>query len=322
KPSNPGFVETPTRRSTRSRKSVAPGSVTPDSDSHEEHSNGSISSNGHANHVANGHANGSAKANGLMDGDEKTAKAPNKAVAQEDPRVDASGEFEFGGPLGVTALMIGFPALMYYMWIGATYYDGLPPMRSPGQSWSGFVQELGHLAYTGAFPTAKAWAIYWIFGIFQMVLYMYMPGVYTKGKPLAHLGGEKLDYYCNAFTTFYLNIAIALVLHITGLFKLYTLLDEFGPLMSVAIVSGFAVSIGAYFSAIYRGAEHRMSGYFLYDFFMGAELNPRLFYWLDFKMFFEVRLPWFILFFTTLGACARQYEQYGYVSGELCFLLM
>jgi len=65
-----------------------------------------------------------------------------------------------------------------------------------------------------------------------------------------------------------------------------------------------------------------MSGYFLYDFFMGAELNPRLFYWLDFKMFFEVRLPWFILFFTTLGACARQYEQYGYVSGELCFLLM
>ena len=39
-------------------------------------------------------------------------------------------------------------------------------------------------------------------------------------------------------------------------------------------------------------------------------------------MFFEVRLPWFILFFVSLGAAARQYEQYGYVSGEVGFLLM
>ena len=28
-------------------------------------------------------------------------------------------EYEFGGPIGVTAMMLGFPALMYYMWICA-----------------------------------------------------------------------------------------------------------------------------------------------------------------------------------------------------------
>jgi len=123
-------------------------------------------------------------------------------------------------------------------------------------------------------------------------------------------------------SSFYLSIGIAFALHFTGLFPLYTLIDEFGPIMSVAIISGFGISIVAYASAIYRGAEHRMTGYFLYDFFMGAELNPRMFGWLDFKMFFEVRIPWFILFFVTLGACARQYEQLGYVSGELCFMLM
>ncbi|KAH9829515.1 sterol reductase/lamin B receptor [Teratosphaeria destructans] len=55
---------------------------------------------------------------------------------------------------------------------------------------------------------------------------------------------------------------------------------------------------------------------------MGAELNPRLFGWLDFKMFYEVRVPWFILFLTTASAAARQYEQYGYVTGEVLFLLM
>ena len=65
-----------------------------------------------------------------------------------------------------------------------------------------------------------------------------------------------------------------------------------------------------------------MTGYHVYDFFMGAELNPRMFGILDFKMFFEVRLPWYILLFVTLGAAARQYEVYGYVSGEVGFLLM
>ena len=113
-----------------------------------------------------------------------------------------------------------------------------------------------------------------------------------------------------------------MVLHVTGIFKLYTVIDEFGPLLSVAILSGFLVSFIAYFSALARGAQHRMSGYPIYDFFMGAELNPRMFGVLDFKMFFEVRLPWYILFFISMGAAARQYEQYGYVSGEVGFLLL
>jgi Ergosterol biosynthesis ERG4/ERG24 family len=32
--------------------------------------------------------------------------------------------YEFGGPLGVTAMMIGFPILMYYLWICLWFYDG------------------------------------------------------------------------------------------------------------------------------------------------------------------------------------------------------
>lgn len=49
-----------------------------------------------------------------------------------DPKVDYSGHFEFGGSLGVLSMMIGFPMLMYYMWIGATYYNGkfLAPRRT------------------------------------------------------------------------------------------------------------------------------------------------------------------------------------------------
>ena len=37
---------------------------------------------------------------------------------------DISSRYEFGGPWGVTAMMIGFPILMYYLWICLWFYDG------------------------------------------------------------------------------------------------------------------------------------------------------------------------------------------------------
>lgn len=238
------------------------------------------------------------------------------------PKVDEQPRYEFGGSWGVSAMMILFPVLMWYMWIGATYYDGKLPTRETGQSYGDFFKHLGNLVYTGAFPHARAWTIYWTFFIVQGAMYCLMPGIWTKGKPLAHLGGKQLDYYCSAVASWYATIIGAFVLHFTGTFKLYTIIDEFGPIMSVAIISGFIVSIVAYFSALHRGAEHRMTGSPIYDFFMGAELNPRMFGILDFKMFFEVRLPWFILFLLSLGTAARQYETLGYVSGEVGFVLL
>lgn len=81
-----------------------------------------------------------------------------------------SDEFEFGGSFGAAALMVGFPLLMWYMWIGATYYDGHFPTPDAGQSWGDFARHLAHLVYKGAYPTAKAWAVYWIFFIFEALM--------------------------------------------------------------------------------------------------------------------------------------------------------
>jgi delta24(24(1))-sterol reductase len=219
------------------------------------------------------------------------------------------------------AMMTLFPALMYYMWIGATFYDGKFPTRTEGQSYADFFGHMWYLVKTEAYPNNRAWQIYWFFGIMQMVFYMYMPGVYRKGKALPHLGGKQLDYYCSAMWSFYATIAIMLALHFTGIFKLYALIDEFGHIMSVAILSGCLCATIAYVSARIRGATVRMTGNPIVDFFLGSELNPRLFGIIDFKMFLEVRIPWFILFFLSLGTCLKQLEQYGYVSMEAIFLL-
>lgn len=243
-------------------------------------------------------------------------------IEGQDPKIDYSGELEFGGSYGTLSMMVLFPVLMWYMWIGATYYDGKFPSRTPGQTWASFASQLVNYVYVGAFPHAKAWFWYWSYLIFQGACYCLLPGVWGWGKPLPHEGGKQLKYYCNAYVTLYFTFAIMAVLHFSGIWPLYTAIDEFGSLLSVAILSGFLVSFAAYFSALYRGKEHRMTGYPIYDFFMGAELNPRMFGILDFKMFFEVRMPWYILLILSLGAAARQWERYGYVSGEVWFLIM
>jgi delta24(24(1))-sterol reductase len=285
------------------------------------HANGHT--NGHANGVANGYTNGSA--NGVANGNGKLQISKAEQVhmnIMDNPAIDTSDKREFGGTLGMLAIMTIFPALMYYMWIGAIFYKGKFPTPAAGQTWAQFFQHMVELVKTEAYPTNKAWSIYWYFGLVQMAFYMLLPGVYRKGKPLPHLNGKQLDYYCSAMWSFYTSLALGLGLHFSGLFRLTTLIDEFGSIMSVAIISGFLCSFIAYFSAYFRGATLRMTGYPVVDFFLGAELNPRLFGILDFKMFLEVRIPWFILSFLSMGMAFRQYERYGYVSGEAVFLML
>jgi delta24(24(1))-sterol reductase len=336
KPENPGFVETPGRRRSQRRKSISTEETSSnipegfvklsevDSNPDELSSNGHANGNGHTNGYANGHANGNGHSNGSANGqtrEEKITYAYEAEAAKNFPPKDKHGLSEFGGALGMSAMMTLFPALMYYMWIGATFYDGKFPKPAEGQSYSDFFAHMWDLVKTEAYPTNRAWQIYWFFGLVQMAFYMLMPGVYRKGKALPHLGGKQLDYYCSAMWSFYTSVVLALVLHFTGIFKLYTLIDQFGHIMSVAILSGFLCSIIAYVSARVRGATVRMTDNVIVDFFLGSELNPRLFGILDFKMFLEVRIPWFILFFLSLGTCLRQYEDYGYVSMEAIFLL-
>ncbi|KAI4266308.1 MAG: hypothetical protein LQ337_008830 [Flavoplaca oasis] len=241
---------------------------------------------------------------------------------QQNPADGSNDPLEFGGTPGVCAIMTVFPILMYYLWIGATYYDGHLPWPAKDQSLRDFAGQLGSLAYEGAFPNLKAWTIYWGFMVFEVICYLYLPGITVHGKPLPHENGRRLEYYCSGSWSFYANIVLAAALHFSGVFKLYTLLDEFGPIMSVAIISAIGISLVAYFSAQYRGATIRMTGRPIYDFFMGAELNPRMFGLLDLKMFSEVRIPWYLLFFISSAAAARQYDQFGFVTGEIMFLVM
>ncbi|KAG9073624.1 C-24(28) sterol reductase, partial [Ceratobasidium sp. UAMH 11750] len=49
---------------------------------------------------------------------------PTSEGQKSDARLDVHEHYEFGGPIGVTAMMLFFPVLMYYFWICLRFYDG------------------------------------------------------------------------------------------------------------------------------------------------------------------------------------------------------
>lgn len=148
---------------------------------------------------------------------------------------------------------------------------------------------------------------------FEILLAFMMPGYKQQGLPVPSLNYQALTYNCNAVASVYATVATAAALHLTHTFRLTEIIDNFGPLMTVSMIWGVAVSFGMYFLTVARGNQIRMSGNFIYDVFMGAVLNPRIGS-VDLKMWLEVRIPWVLLFLIAVSGGCKQYEQYGYVT--------
>jgi len=206
--------------------------------------------------------------------------APSENI---DEAVDNEVVFEFGGPLGVTAMMIGFPPLMYYLWGCLNFYGGAIVSPLNLDLWKQIID--------GAYPTWHATTIYILFALFQLFLAYAMPGPIVQGAPVPSLKGRKLDYLCNGLTSWYVSLIVSFVLHVYGWFRLTEVIDEFGRLMTAAIMTAFTLTIVVYVVTVATNKQHRMSGYLMYDLFMGAPLNPRIRH-VDLKMFVEVRITW------------------------------
>jgi delta24(24(1))-sterol reductase len=171
-----------------------------------------------------------------------------------------------------------------------------------------------------ASPNLYAWKVYSGLIVFQLALALVVPGYQQEGLPVPSLGYKTLMYNCNALGCIYLTYITAIVLHTSHIFRLTEIIDNYGHIMTVAMIWGFAVSLGTYLWAVLRNEAIRMSGNFFYDVFMGAALNPRIGS-VDLKMWAEVRIPWVIVFFLSVSGACKQYENYGYVTPVSAFFL-
>lgn len=258
------------------------------------------------------------KINGVVEKEEKIVDGWKFGM---DFKVDFLGEYEFGGFWFVFVMMIGFFFFMWYMWIGVEYYDGKFFFLEVGQFWIDFGKYFYNFCYIGVFFYVKVWVIYWIFFVVEGVMYCLMFGVWVYGKFFFYKNGEQFRYYCLVYVLFYIIIVFVVGFYFFGIFLLYIIFDEFGFLFSVFIFSGWLVLFIVYFLVFYCGVQYCMFGNYIYDFFMGVEFNFCMFGIFDFKMFFEVCMFWYILFFLLCVVVVCQWDQYGYVFGEVGFLV-
>ena len=203
-------------------------------------------------------------------------------------------------------------------------------------------------------PTSvKAWLIYIVWFMFQLLLYRFMPGPVDYGQPTN--AGYTLAYRVNGWNAWFVShLALFVAVFVLRLFPATIVADEWFALFGVLNAFGYFWTLVAYVKA-WVAPTHKedckWSGSFMYthrthiahtlaravlqllcvcllnlssplprvryDLFMGVEHNPRVAGWFDFKLFFNGRpgiLGWSII---NLSFAFKQYATHGYVSNSM-----
>lgn len=117
-------------------------------------------------------------------------------MTKMDEKLDNEVVYEFGGPIGVFCMMLGFPCLMYYFWVSLEYHQGkiyLPTAFTKDAIVQFVLEEVVAKVKEGAAPTWVATKIYMGFVLYSAICAYVMPGPVINGLPLPSLKGGKVN---------------------------------------------------------------------------------------------------------------------------------
>lgn len=222
-------------------------------------------------------------------------------------------EYEFGGPVGGFIIILMSHFIPYYFWYCLEFNNSSLAFPS--------IDILSKII-SHAYPNWYAVKLYMGFIVFEVLLAWFYPGLQIEGLPIPHEGNRRLKYNINAIQSWYVTLAVVALLHFSGIIPLSHIMEQYAPMLTTAIIFSNLVSLFIHmYALVFPKHQCRMSGNQLYDFFIGSVLNPRLGS-LDLKMYAEARISWILLFLLTVGAAAKQYELFGYVSLSMWFMIV
>jgi delta24(24(1))-sterol reductase len=224
---------------------------------------------------------------------------------------------EFGGTPGAIGLMIFSHFVPFYFALSLRYKSG-------GLYFPSSFNELIQNFKETCSPTWLAFLLYTGFFLAQLILAAILPGPEVKGLPVPTENNRQYTYKCNALASWYLTLILVTIFHLTGIFRLTTLTEQFGSVLCVAVIFSDILSIWIHFYALKTNQTCRMTHSPIYDFFMGVWLNPRvriLGQDVDLKMIAEVRLSWLLLFLLIISAALKQYEVFHLITWPMLFIL-
>jgi len=230
------------------------------------------------------------------------AAAP-ETVPQPRPRL--------GKVFAVSALMVTLPALVYYLWLCIADHDGALFFPASAEDWQ-------TLLYRLPGPTTSAVLVFVGWFLLQALFQIAAPGKIHEGSVLAD--GLRLKYKMNGWMSFWASLAFIGAVVSLGWLSPTFVYDQFGPLLTTANLFAFAFSLFLYIHGRTPKGDDRITGNFLYDYFMGVRLNPRI-GGFDFKFFCESRpglIGWVVVNF---ALAAKQYELHAALTTPMLLVL-
>ncbi|KAI1897581.1 hypothetical protein AGOR_G00084740 [Albula goreensis] len=200
-------------------------------------------------------------------------------------------ELEFGGRIGAPFMLLFLPAVVYTLLLTCNQKDASilnfpPPIPPLHTLWSN--QVFGIM-------------LIWLF--FQALLYMLPIGKVVDGMPLN--SGKRLKYRINGFYALLIT-AVALGAGVYCNVDFSYIHEHFLQFATSALVFSTLLSMYLYIRSHWAASDELSpsgnSGYRIYDFFMGHELNPRIKSF-DLKYYFEMRpglIGWVVINFALL----------------------
>ncbi len=219
-------------------------------------------------------------------------------------------------------LMICCPPMAILMWYTNVYLNG-----SLLQLWDlfkhfGFFTTLfdiwGHIF----FGSPTAWKMIFGFATVQLIFMKLLPGRLIEGPITPH--GNVPVYKENGVFSFVLTITSFLVCsEVLDLFPSTIIYDNLGHLLGALIIfsMGFCTFLYIKGRVAPSSKDSGSTGHFIFDFFWGMELYPRVLGW-DIKMFTNCRFGMMGWSLIILSYAAKQHQLYGLSDSMLVSVLL
>lgn len=206
--------------------------------------------------------------------------------------------YEFGGPLGIVAIIFGTLLTVFELYLLCNE--------------NGCNVSLKYLR-NSFFLLRNLWDpiaffIYFLWWTFLVLCWVFIPGDIKQGSRLSH--GLSLSYKINGFRTLVFILCCCIIgFCLKGVYFLEFIWDHYPGLITSSLIFSLLLSSYTYGSSFSPGrhlSENGNTGNWIYDFYMGRELNPRIGSF-DIKEFVELRpgiILWIVL---NLSFAAHQY---------------
>ena len=170
---------------------------------------------------------------------------------------------------------------------------------------------LGNAWWPYIFGSAFAWKIIIPYAVFELLLMRILPGKLTKG-PITPAGNVPV-YKANGMFAYLITLVVFFVsAYGLKLFNPADIYDHYLEFIGAMNLVSLIFCLGLYLKGRFfpSSTDCGASGNFLFDYYWGTELYPRVFGW-DIKMFTNCRfgmMGWSLLI---LSYAAKQYESHG-----------